>query len=64
MRIDRIKLIAEMARQDISVSDMVAMTGRSRATIANIRSGKSCSKETAEAIAKALGLTVDKLKED
>ena len=43
MRIDRVKLIAEMARRDISCNRLVELSGVSRMTITAVRSGKSCS---------------------
>ena len=44
MRIDRVKLIAEMARRDISCNRLVELSGLSHMTITAVRSGKSCSK--------------------
>ena len=55
MRIDRVKLIAEMARRDINCSRLVELSGVSRVTVTSVRSGKSCSKETAERLAAVLG---------
>lgn len=55
MRIDRVKLIAEMARRDISCKRLVELSGVSRMTITAVRSGKSCSMETAEKLAAILG---------
>ena len=55
MRIDRVKLIAEMARRDISCKRLVELSGVSRMTITSVRSGKSCSMETAEKLASVLG---------
>ena len=55
MRIDRVKLIAEMARRDISCKRLVEMSGVSRMTVTAVRSGKSCSMETAEKLAAVLG---------
>lgn len=62
MRIDRVKLIAEMARRDINCNRLVELSGVSRVTITNIRGGKSCSKETAEKLAAVLGRDI--IKED
>ena len=42
MRIDRVKLISEMARQEISVKDLAEKSGVSRVTVTSMRSGKSC----------------------
>ena len=66
MRIDRVKLIAEMARQDISCKALVEKSGVSRVTITATRSGKSCSPAPAGKIAKALGVSVESIlkKED
>ena len=55
MRIDRVKLIAEMARRDINCNRLVELSGVSRVTVTSVRSGKSCSKETAEKLAAVLG---------
>lgn len=55
MRIDRVKLIAEMARRDISCKRLVELSGVSRMTVTAVRSGKSCSMETAEKLAAVLG---------
>ena len=62
MRIDRVKLIAEMARRDINCSRLVELSGVSRVTVTSVRSGKSCSKETAERLAAVLGRDI--IKED
>lgn len=58
MRIDRVKLIAEMARQDMTVNTLVEKSGVSRMTITSVRSGKSCSDQTAAKISKALGVDI------
>lgn len=55
MRIDRVKLIAEMARRDISCNRLVELAGVSRPTLTAVRSGKSCSMKTAEKLASVLG---------
>lgn len=55
MRIDRVKLIAEMASRDINCNRLVELAGVSRPTLTAVRSGKSCSKETAEKLAAVLG---------
>ena len=66
MRIDRVKLIAEMARQDISCKALVEKSGVSRVTVTAARSGKSCAPITAGKIADALGVPVESIlkKED
>lgn len=64
MRIDRIKLISEMARQDITIIQLAEKSRVSRVTVSAVRSGKSCSKVSAEKIADGLGLNVDDLLEE
>lgn len=61
MRIDRIKLVAELARRDMTQSNLAELAGVSRATINYIKGGKSCSDEVGEKIAGALGVPVDEL---
>lgn len=55
MRIDRIRLILEMAKKDMTALRLSELSGLSRATITGVRSGKSCSKRTAEKLAAILG---------
>lgn len=55
VRVDRVALIAEMARRDISCNRLVELSGVSRVTVTAVRNGKSCSKETAEKLAAVLG---------
>lgn len=64
MRIDRFKLIVEMARQDITVIQLAEKSGVSHVTVSAVRSGKACSKVSAEKIAAGLGLNVDDLMEE
>lgn len=64
MQIDRVKLIAEMARRRMTTLDLVEKSGVSRSTITAIRCGKHCHSTTAAHIARALGVSVDDLKED
>ena len=55
MRIDRAKLAAAMVRADLNVYQLAAKVGLSRGTITAVRTGKSCSKETAEKLTAVLG---------
>ena len=55
MRVDRVKLAAEMARADLNVKRLSEMSGLSRATVTGVKSGKSCSKDTADKLASVLG---------
>lgn len=58
MRIDRIKLVAELTRQDMSQKKLAEKAGVSRVTVNGIKSGRSCSDEVGQKIAKALGVDV------
>ena len=64
MRIDRVKLIAEMARQEIKVYELAKKAGISRLTITAMRCGKSCTENSVKHVAKALGIPVESLLED
>lgn len=55
MRVDRVKLAAEMARADLNVKRLSELSGLSRATVTGVKSGKSCSKDTAYKLASVLG---------
>lgn len=55
VRIDRVAIIAEMARKNISCNKLVGLSGVSRVTVTAVRNGKSCSAETAEKLAAVLG---------
>ena len=63
MRIDRIKLVTELAKQDMTQKRLAEKAGVSRATINYIRSGKSCSDEIGNKIAIALNVPIEKLLE-
>ena len=58
MRIDRIKLVAELTRQDMTQKRLSELAGVSRATINYIKGGKICSDEVGHKIAKALNCNV------
>ncbi len=58
MRIDRVKLVAELTRRDMTQKDLANKTGVSRATINYIKGGKCCSNEVGNKIAAALGVDV------
>lgn len=61
MRIDRIKLVAELARQDMTQARLAERAGISRATVNYIKSGKSCSDEVGRKIADALKVPLETL---
>lgn len=64
MRIDRVKLIAEMARRSISTEELASKAYVSRATVTALRGGKSCNANTVQHVAQALGVPVESLLED
>lgn len=64
MRIDRVKLITEMARQEIKVTDLAEKAGVSRVTITSMRGGKSCTENSVKHVARALGISVESLMMD
>lgn len=64
LRIDRIKLITEMARQDMTQLRLVELSGVSRATISGIQNGRSCSSRSAVKIADALKVPLETLLEN
>lgn len=55
MRIDRIKFAAALARLDLNGNQLAEKAGLSRGTVTAVRTGKSCSKETADKLAAVLG---------
>lgn len=63
MRIDRIKLVIELAKRDMTQKRLAELSGVSRQTITYIRGGKSCTDEVGQKIAKALGVDIAKIME-
>lgn len=63
MRLNSEKLRVLMFRQGRTQTDLAGKTSVSRNTISSICNGKSCRKGTAEAIAAALGVTLEEIKE-
>lgn len=61
MRIDRIKLVTELAKRDMTQKRLAELSGVSRATINYVRSGKSCTDEVGQKIASALGIDVTEI---
>ena len=53
MRIDRVKLVSELTRQDLTQKRLAELAGVSRATLNYIKGGKSCSDEVGYKIAAA-----------
>ena len=63
MRIDRIKLTAEMMKQDLTQKKLAEISGVSRVTINAIKGGKRCADEIGLKIAKALQVPIETLLE-
>ena len=64
MRIDRIKLVSELTKRDMTQSKLAELAGISRATVNYIKAGKSCTDEVGKKIADALQIPVEKLIEN
>lgn len=63
MRINRISLVAEMARKDMNIKKLTELSQVSRATITAVKSGKSCTEETAAKLARGLGVPLESILE-
>ena len=63
MRIDRIKLLVELAQRDINQKDFADQVGIARGTLSAVCRGVSCSDRTAEKIAQGLGVPLEELLE-
>ena len=55
VRIDRVNFAAALARKDINCKKLVELSGVSRVTVTAVKSGKSCSAETAKKLVAVLG---------
>ncbi|MFR4082351.1 helix-turn-helix transcriptional regulator [Faecalibacillus intestinalis] len=65
MRIDRIKFITELAKQELTLTDFSKKIGVNRTTLSNVKSGKSCRDDIAYKIANGLGVSIkDLIKEN
>lgn len=62
--VDRVKVIAEMARQDLTSEELAQKAGVSRQAVWKMRQGRPVWRTTAGHVAAALGVAVDDLKED
>lgn len=61
--VDRVKVIAEMARQDLTGEELAQKAGVGRSAVIKMRKGQPVWRTTAGHVAAALGVTVDDLKE-
>ena len=55
MRINRERFAAALARLDLNGNQLAEKAGVSRGTVTAVRTGKSCSKETADKLVAVLG---------
>lgn len=63
IRVDRVALIAEMARQNITGIELAEKACVSRSSVQSMKSGKSCYRNTAIHVARALGIDLAELSE-
>lgn len=59
--IDRIKLISEMARQDLTGEELAQKAGVGRSAVLKMRKGQAVWRTTAQHVARALGVDVTEL---
>ena len=63
MRINGVSLVAEMARKDMNIKMPTELSQVPRATITAVKSGKSCTEETAAKLAQGLGVPLESILE-
>lgn len=62
--VDRVKVITEMARQNLTGEELAQKAGVGRSAVIKMRKGQPVWRTTAGHVASALGVTVEELKED
>lgn len=62
--VDRIKVISEMARQDMTGEELAQKAGVGRSAVIKMRKGQAVWCTTATHVARALGMNLEDLKED
>lgn len=62
--VDCVKVIAEMARQNLTGEELAQKAGVGRSAVQKMRKGQPVWRNTAGHVAAALGVSVDDLKED
>lgn len=58
MRINRERFAAALVRMDMNGNQLAEKAGVSRSTVTAVRTGKSCSPETARKLSKILGESI------
>ena len=61
MRLDNQKMLVRMAQKNLNQTTLATAAGISRVTVNSLCRGATCKPETAERIAEALGVPVEKL---
>ena len=64
MRIDRIKFVVELTKQELTLVDLSKKIGVNRVTLSNIKNGKSCRDDIAYKVANGLGVSIKDLIEE
>ena len=62
--VDRIKVISEMARQDMTGEELAQKAGVGRSAVIKMRKGQAVWRTTATHVARALGVELDALIEE
>lgn len=62
--VDRVKVIAEMARQNLTGEELAQKAGVGRSAIIKMRKGQAVWRTTAQHVARALGVDVTELLTD
>lgn len=62
--VDRVKVIAEMARQNLTGEELAQKAGVGRSAIQKMRGSQPVWRTTAGHVAAALGVSIEDLKED
>lgn len=61
MRLNTVKLITLMYEKGLKTGDVVKSSGLSKATVSGVRSGRTCTPDTAAKLANALNVPVTDL---
>lgn len=61
--VDRVRLIAQMAKQDITGEELAQKAGVGRSSVIKMRKGRAVWRTTAQHVARALGVDVSELLE-
>ena len=65
MRIDRVKFVTELTKQDLTLKELAKKIDVNRATLSRIKNGKTCRDHIAYKIANGLGVSIkDLIKEN